>query len=49
VYSARPHESVAHFRGVASATDVPVMVYNNPPIYKNDITPDILAQLAGAA
>jgi len=46
VYSAKPHESVAHFRGVASATDVPVMVYNNPPIYKNDITPDILAQLA---
>ncbi len=46
VYSAKPHESVAHFRGVARATDVPVMVYNNPPIYKNDITPDILAQLA---
>jgi 4-hydroxy-tetrahydrodipicolinate synthase len=46
VYSAKPHESVAHFRGVASATDLPVMVYNNPPIYKNDITPDILAQLA---
>ncbi len=45
VYSAKPHESVAHFRGVARATDVPVMVYNNPPIYKNDITPDILAQL----
>ena len=46
VYSAKPHESVAHFRAVARATDVPVMVYNNPPIYKNDITPDILAQLA---
>lgn len=46
VYSAKPHESVAHFRGVARATDLPVMVYNNPPIYKNDITPDILAQLA---
>ena len=46
VYSAKPHESVAHFRGVARATDVPVMVYNNPPIYKNDITPDILEQLA---
>lgn len=46
VYSAKPHESVAHFRAVAKATDVPVMVYNNPPIYKNDITPDILEQLA---
>ena len=24
---------------------VPIMVYNNPPIYKNDVTPDILATL----
>jgi 1-pyrroline-4-hydroxy-2-carboxylate deaminase len=46
VYSAKPHEAAAHFRGVATATDLPVMVYNNPPIYKNDITPDILASLA---
>lgn len=46
VYSAKPHESAAHFRAVAAATDLPVMVYNNPPIYRNDITPDILASLA---
>lgn len=46
VYSAKPHESAAHFRTVSKATDLPVMVYNNPPIYKNDITPDILASLA---
>ncbi len=46
VYSAKPHEAAAHFRTVAAATDLPVMVYNNPPIYKNDITPDILASLA---
>ncbi len=46
VYSAKPHESAAHFRAVSRATDLPVMVYNNPPIYKNDITPDILASLA---
>ena len=46
VYSAKPHEAAAHFRAVAAATDLPVMVYNNPPIYKNDITPDILATLA---
>ena len=46
VYSSKPHESAAHFRTVARAVDLPVMVYNNPPIYKNDITPDILASLA---
>jgi 4-hydroxy-tetrahydrodipicolinate synthase len=46
VYSSKPHETAAHFRSVARATDLPVMVYNNPPIYKNDVTPEILASLA---
>src|SRR5829696_1983653 len=46
VYSSKPHETAAHFRAVSQATDLPVMVYNNPPIYKNDVTPDILASLA---
>jgi dihydrodipicolinate synthase/N-acetylneuraminate lyase len=46
VYSAKPHETAAHFRGVSKASDMPIMVYNNPPIYKNDVTPDILASLA---
>jgi 4-hydroxy-tetrahydrodipicolinate synthase len=46
VYSSKPHETAAHFRAVATATDLPVMLYNNPPIYKNDVTPDILATLA---
>jgi len=46
VYSSKPHETAAHFRAVASATDLPVMVYNNPPIYRNDVTPEILASLA---
>ena len=45
VYSSKPHETAAHFRAVAKATDLPVMVYNNPPIYKNDVTPSILASL----
>ncbi|MBD1554882.1 dihydrodipicolinate synthase family protein [Pseudomonas typographi] len=45
VYSAKPHETAAHFRAVASSTDLPVMVYNNPPIYKNDVTPDVLVSL----
>ena len=46
VYTARPHETAAHYRGVGSAIDLPLMVYNNPPIYKNAVTPDILASLA---
>ncbi|WP_238119647.1 MULTISPECIES: dihydrodipicolinate synthase family protein [unclassified Xanthobacter] len=45
VYSSKPHETAAHFRTVSKATDVPVMVYNNPPIYKNDVTPDVIASL----
>jgi 1-pyrroline-4-hydroxy-2-carboxylate deaminase len=45
VYSSKPHETAAHFRGVAKATSLPIMVYNNPPIYKNDVTPEILASL----
>lgn len=46
VYSSKPHETAAHFAGVAHATDLPMMVYNNPPIYRNDVTPAILASLA---
>jgi dihydrodipicolinate synthase/N-acetylneuraminate lyase len=47
VYSSKPHETVAHFEGVARATDLPIMVYNNPPIYRTDVTPEILGALAG--
>ena len=47
VYSSKPHETKAHFEGVAKASDLPIMVYNNPPIYRNDVTPEILASLAG--
>lgn len=46
VYSAKPAETLAHFRGVARATDVPIMIYNNPPIYRTDVTPGMLAELA---
>jgi dihydrodipicolinate synthase/N-acetylneuraminate lyase len=45
VYSAKPYETAAHFRSVAASTDLPVMIYNNPPIYKNDVTPDVLIAL----
>ena len=45
-YSAKAQEADAHFRGVASASDLPIMIYNNPPLYRVDVTPDILASLA---
>ena len=46
VYSAKPRETLAHFRTVAGASDLPIMIYNNPPIYKQDVTPRMLASLA---
>lgn len=46
VYSSKPFETAAHYRTVAGGIDLPVMVYNNPPVYKNDVTPDILISLA---
>jgi 4-hydroxy-tetrahydrodipicolinate synthase len=46
VYKADPRETMAHFRAVARATDLPVMVYNNPPAYHVDITPTMFADLA---
>lgn len=46
VYTAKPHEVVAHFRAVAQASPLPIMIYNNPPLYKVDVTPDLLQQLA---
>ncbi len=46
VYGSKPYETAEHFRYVARHADVPLMVYNNPPIYKNDVTPDILISLA---
>jgi 4-hydroxy-tetrahydrodipicolinate synthase len=45
VYSSKPHETAAHFRTVSKATDLPLMIYNNPPVYKNDVTPDVVASL----
>lgn len=46
VYKADPRETMAHFRAVAKATPLPIMVYNNPPAYSVDITPAMFAELA---
>jgi 4-hydroxy-tetrahydrodipicolinate synthase len=46
VYKSDERETVAHFRAVAAASDLPIMVYNNPPAYKVDITPEMFVELA---
>ncbi len=46
VYKSDPRETMVHFRSVAKATDLPIMVYNNPVTYGVDITPEMFADLA---
>lgn len=45
-YKSLPHETMAHYRTVAKAGGLPVMVYNNPVSYGVDITPEMFAELA---
>jgi 4-hydroxy-tetrahydrodipicolinate synthase len=47
VYKADPRETVAHFRTVARASDLPILCYNNPPSYGIDLTPEMFEELAG--
>src|SRR3954463_3019172 len=46
VYKSDERETVAHFRAVAKATDLPIMVYNNPPAYRVDVTPEMFVEMA---
>ncbi len=46
IYKADRREAMAHFRGVARSTGLPIMVYNNPPAYFVDLTPEMFAELA---
>jgi 4-hydroxy-tetrahydrodipicolinate synthase len=46
VYKSDPRETMAHYRAVARATDLPIMVYNNPVSYHVDITPEMFVDLA---
>lgn len=46
VYVPKPEELAAHFRAVAEATSLPIMLYNNPPAYRVDIGLDVLGELA---
>jgi 4-hydroxy-tetrahydrodipicolinate synthase len=46
VYKSDARETMAHFRAVARATDLPIMCYNNPVSYGVDISPEMFAELA---
>lgn len=46
IYKADRREILEHFRGVARSTGLPIMVYNNPPAYHADVTPEMFAELA---
>jgi 4-hydroxy-tetrahydrodipicolinate synthase len=46
IYKSDPRETVAHYRAVAAATDLPIMCYNNPVSYGVDISPPMFADLA---
>ena len=45
-YKGDPRETLAHFRTVAKSTGLPIMIYNNPISYANDLTPAMFAELA---
>lgn len=46
VYKSDARETLAHFRAVARASGLPVMIYNNPVSYGVDTTPEMFAALA---
>lgn len=49
VYVPKPEELIAHFKSVAEATSLPIMLYNNPPAYRVNIGYDVLQALEGVA
>ncbi len=46
LYVSDRRETVTYMKTVARASDLPIMVYNNPVSYKVDITPDGFEELA---
>lgn len=48
VYSTDWREMRAHVSAVIAATRLSCMLYNNPPAYKTDFTPEQIAELAAA-
>jgi 1-pyrroline-4-hydroxy-2-carboxylate deaminase len=46
VYKSDTRETITHFRAVANATELPIMVYNNPVSYSVDLKPEAFIELA---
>lgn len=46
VYKSDSREAIAHFRAVAKASELPIMIYNNPVSYKVDLTPENFLEMA---
>jgi dihydrodipicolinate synthase/N-acetylneuraminate lyase len=49
VYKSDERETITHFRTIAAATGLPIMIYNNPVSYGVDVPPEAFAQLADVA
>ncbi|MBM3814517.1 MAG: dihydrodipicolinate synthase family protein [Acidimicrobiia bacterium] len=47
IYKADRREALEHFKAVARATGLPIMLYNNPVSYSVDVTPEMFHELAG--
>lgn len=45
-YKTDPRETAEWYKAIAGASDLPIMIYNNPIAYGVDVTPDILKVLA---
>ena len=45
-YKTDPRETTAWYQGIAAASALPIMIYNNPIAYGVDVTPEILKTLA---
>ncbi len=45
IYKSNPRETIQHFRTVAGATSLPIMIYNNPVSYGVDVTVEMFSEL----
>jgi len=44
-YKTDDRETISYFKAVARSTDLPIMIYNNPPDYKIDTRPEMFDEL----